>query len=221
MIKNLSLCIFDWDGTVVDSLANIVDCKRRIAQEYNQPIPSSDLVRSVIGMPIAEAFRRCFKLADAKELELIIKRFHELMKLPEYQAFPFPGAIDTLKYLKEEKRLKLAIATSKAFDEMESAITHLRIKGLFDTCCSGELFAEKPDPLMIRHIVELLDTDLDSTVMIGDTIMDIEFSKNAGVEFIAVSFGAQSLEQLQAYSKTPIIDSWGELPNVLERLYCV
>lgn len=84
----IKLIVFDWDGTLVDSVSKIVACKTFLAKKFNLPIPSEKTIRKVLGMKFEEALSLCFPIAKSEILVEFAQAFHALMKEPAYQA-PF------------------------------------------------------------------------------------------------------------------------------------
>ncbi len=210
----LKVLVFDWDGTIANSVGKIGECKIFLAEKYGYPPPCEEVVRKVLGKKFEEALAICFPSASSYMLSQIGKEFHELMKEELYQAALFPGVIEVLSQLKE-KGFKLAIATSKNPGEMKKALADHFLEETFDMVCCGEQFESKPSPKMLEYIMESWAVRPEECLMIGDTIFDIEFSQNANIPVIAVTFGAHSHDKLQSYSPLALVDNWLQLQNYI------
>lgn len=141
------------------------------------------------------------------------------MQQENYQATLFPNVKDVLKLLKKRGiMLALAIATSKDRDELNKAIEYNKLSDLFDVTCCGAEHQNKPDPSMLNYIMDKFNVKPNECVMIGDTITDIQFAANAGIETICVPFGAHSVEKLQTMNPLACIDEWKQLPEVINKL---
>ncbi|MDO8953690.1 MAG: HAD-IA family hydrolase [Gammaproteobacteria bacterium] len=210
----LKLIVFDWDGTIVDSFSKIFACKQVLAKKYNLTAPSEAIARKVQGMGFDKAMSLCFPSIDNETSAKIKQDFHETMQLKEYQAQLFDGIKEVLADLKASN-IKLAIATSKARVELDKAIDFLGLTGIFDLICCGEEYKNKPDPAMLNHIMKKLGVTSEESLMLGDTITDIEFANNANMRIICLTFGAHTKETLQIKKPYAFIDNWKSLCHVL------
>jgi len=208
--------VCDWDGTIVDSVEKITECKRFLAKKYSLEPPSKALVKEVLGTKFEKALARCFPTASKKLLNDIATDFHSLMQLPEYQSIPFNNAIAVLKDLQGKQGIILAIATSKARAELDKSLDYIGITDLFDYVCCSEEHQSKPDPEMLNYIMKQAGVTPSQTIMIGDTTVDMEFALNAKVTPIGVTFGAHSNEKLVQFNPLGILSSWSELPGILK-----
>lgn len=202
--------VFDWDGTLADSVSQIIKCKHFLAQKYDLPLPDETQIRHVLGTKFEDAMRICFPSATESVLKIICREFNSLMQQPEYQAELFSGAKELLLSLKK-RGIKLAIATSKNRNELEAAIAYTDLSGLFDITCCGAEHKEKPDPAMLNHIMTTHMISPDECLMVGDTTTDIQFATNSGVKIICVTFGAHSREKLEALNPSDFITAFPEL----------
>lgn len=217
--KKPKLLVCDWDGTVVDSITQIIDCKQRLAFEYKLPTPSEDTIRTVSGMDFKKAMSICFPTAEGHIFEKLCKEFHHRMQNKTAHSKPFPHAISTLKRLKNAG-MTLAIATSKSRSELDQALACNKVQDLFDITCCGEEYKSKPDPAMLQHIIQVTGVEPRATMMIGDSVIDILFAYNANVNAIGVTFGAHARDRLLGTTPAPLalIDNWLELLRIIKKL---
>jgi len=178
-------------------------------------LPTEETVRSVLGTKFEDALAKCFPSASQQMLTEMGKEFHRLMQQNQYQATLFPHVKETLLALKK-RGIKLAIATSKDREELDKAIVYNNLSGIFDITCCGKEYKEKPDPAMLKHMMEKFNAKPDECLMIGDTVIDIQFAANAGIKTIAVTFGAHSAEKLQSANPLALANSWTRLFNLIE-----
>ncbi|MDF2530037.1 MAG: hypothetical protein K0Q57_917 [Gammaproteobacteria bacterium] len=194
----LKLIVFDWDGTIVDSFSKIYACKLAVAAKYNLPAPGEAIARKVQGMGFDKAMSLCFPNIDAETSAKLKNDFHSLMQLPEYQAELFEGVKDVLIEFKA-RNIKLAIATSKARVELDKALEYLDLKDFFEITCCGEEYENKPNPAMLNYIMSKFGVNAEESLMIGDTVTDIEFAHNANMRIICPTFGAHTWYDLYEY----------------------
>lgn len=213
----LKCVIFDWDGTLADSISKITACKHFLALKYKLARPSVETVRNVLGLPFELALSTCFPTANKEILKQMGTEFHSLMQQDEYQADLYSGVKDMLASLKEQG-IMLAIATSKDRRELNKALLFHKLTDVFDISCCGKEYKEKPDPTMINSIMAKLSLHANECLMIGDTTTDVEFANRAGIPVVCVSFGAHSKERLQRLAPSALIDNWEQIHGVIEKL---
>lgn len=209
------LLIFDWDGTLADSVNKIISCKQRLAKEHFLSIPSDETIKSVLGMEFMLALKKCFPNAQEKELEHFAERFQVLINSKEYQSDLFPFARKTLEELKKRK-MKLAVATSKSRAALNHALQYAGISELFDLTCCGEEYYEKPNPAMLLHICSELKVHPSNSLYIGDTVIDVFFAKNASINVICTSFGAGNQNELIKHQPLKIINNWQNFLDIID-----
>lgn len=208
----------DWDGTLADSVQVIIKCKKYLARKYKLLVPAEDVIKSVLGMQFEQAIRICFPNIPPKIFNLFCSDFHVCMKEARFRAKLFHGAKISLRAL-QRKGVKLAIASSKDPEELVQAIKQSSLEVLFPVTCCSSNYLPKPNPSMLHYLLNKFSITPDECVMIGDTIFDMQFAQNAGVDVIAVTFGAHTKDQLQLYSPVAFMDSWTQLSNIMESLW--
>jgi phosphoglycolate phosphatase len=213
----LKLIVFDWDGTLADSVSKITECKQFLANKYGLPVPSEDTVRHVLGKKFEEALSICFPYANTELLNKLGDEFHYLMRQKHYQAALFPHAKEILSTLKT-RDLKLAIATAKDRSEFNNALLHNELAGIFDITCCAKEYPSKPNPTILHYLMETFNVTPDECLMIGDTTNDVLFATNANVKSICVTFGAHSKKMLQSLNPLAFIDEWKQFTEVIDRL---
>jgi len=112
-VSSPELVIFDWDGTLMDSAAHIVDSLQQAARDLCQPVPADDACRHIIGLALPIAIQQLFPAADEDTRELLRQRYAwHFVAGSETRSGLFPGALALLEQLLNENRL-LAVATGK------------------------------------------------------------------------------------------------------------
>lgn len=211
----LKLVVFDWDGTLSNSVEKIIACKKDLAIKYNLRIPSKKRIKNVLGMKFEKAMRICFHDANDSVLYQISNEFKLEMQKNKYKAELFSGTKEMLLTLKS-KGIQLAVATSKSREELNKALIDDELINIFDITCCGEEFENKPDPKMLHYIINQLRVNPSEFIMVGDTTIDVEFANNAKANIMCVTFGAHSIEKLGAVRPLALLHSWNEFLNKLE-----
>lgn len=209
------LAIFDWDGTLMDSVAHIVDSMQQAAVMVGEPVPTVAQVRHIIGLGLPEAIALLFPQAGAATREMI--RQHYAQHFIAHSAAKselFAGAQPLLDQLTQQGYL-LAIATGKSRLGLSRVLAQTGLADYFAiTRCADET-ASKPDPLMLRQILAHTNTAADEAVMIGDTSYDLEMAQQLAMPRIGVSYGVHAVDVLQAYQPLAIVDSVYQLHDYL------
>lgn len=205
------LFIFDWDGTLIDSTGKIVRCMQRAIAEVGLEPRPDPRVKEIIGLGLPEAVRELFPAIDDIAAEAVrsaySRHFIEADRTP--CAF-YPGVPDVLDTLRGDGH-QLAVATGKSRRGLNRVLANLAMERYFDATRCADETASKPDPRMLWELMAELDAPGHRAVMVGDTAFDLEMANNAGIDSIAVSYGAHGRERLMAHRPSRCIDSFHEL----------
>ncbi|MFV8817316.1 HAD family hydrolase [Haliea sp. E17] len=205
------MVIFDWDGTLCDSVAQIVASVRSAALEIGLEPPSEAAAANIIGLGLPQAIEVLFP-SQPLELRQEIARVYSGHYVANDTGRPrlFPGALQTLNALRG-RGLGLAVATGKSRRGLDRVLGALDMGSFFDTSRCADETRSKPDPLMLLEIIEERQLDPAEVIMVGDTEYDLEMAANAGIASVGVSFGAHERERLLAHNPLVVVDSLPEL----------
>ena len=198
MKNRFELLIFDWDGTLVDSIQWIVASLNFAARDQGLPVPPERLARSVIGLSLGRAMETLFPQARESDIEPLMAAYqhHYNSKPPGPEALfkGVPAMLDSLR----QGGYKLAVATGKTRAGLDHAMAATGAAGWFDATRAAGETASKPDPLMLLQLMAELDAPPGRTLMVGDSVHDLRMARNAGVEAVGVFCGADGPDQLLA-----------------------
>jgi phosphoglycolate phosphatase len=189
MKSRFDLIIFDWDGTLVDSVDWIVHCIQQAAAHCSCPVPESQAVKDIIGLSIENAVKQLFPDTSSSLRQQLAN--HYAQSFFSKPMALFPGVKFMLQQLRQEG-FQLAIATGKKTSGLALAIEAAGVGELFCTTRCSDQTASKPDPLMINEIVAELGSNKRRTLMVGDSTHDLQMAMNAGVASIGLTCGAHS-----------------------------
>ncbi len=214
-MQHYKLVIFDWDGTLMDSVDRIVSCMQSAAQIVGLSIPSNDEVKQIIGLSIPEALQTLFTGITDEQIDIMRLQYkHQYLEGDNTPTPLFEHAINLLSQLKQENKL-LAVATGKGREGLNRVLDVSETSHFFHTTrCAGEM-RSKPDPQMLHSILTELDIAPHEAIMIGDTSHDLKMAQNAGVDSIGVTFGVHDKQVLEQYSPKRVVDSLSELHQLL------
>ena len=209
------LLVFDWDGTLMDSVAKIVACTQAAAQDMDLPVPEFDEAKQIIGLGLHEAMARLFGITNEDTVQAVAARYryHFLGDEPTPEAM-FEGAEALLQHLDESGYL-LAVATGKSRRGLDHVLDKTGLADKFViTRCADETHS-KPNPQMLQEIMDFTGVDKDKTLMIGDTEYDMLMAGNAGADGLGVTYGVHDREHLMANGAMDCIDELMQLRHWL------
>lgn len=206
------LFIFDWDGTLCDSLDRIVASVQRAALDIDVPTPSSEKAKSVIGLGLSEALDSLFPGLDQLGRDKLIEayKYHFVSLASEMPSRLYDGAIDTLNTLRNSGH-KLAIATGKSRLGLTNSLAELNLTQYFDATRCADETRSKPHPLMLEQLLDEMGFAAAQAVMIGDTEFDLEMANQLNMPTVAVSYGAHDLFRLEKCKPGFVVDNLVEM----------
>lgn len=207
--------IFDWDGTLVDSVDHIAGSLEQAARDLQLPVRSREQLRHIVGLGMHEALEHLYPGITANEVttlrECYAGYFFSRDTTPEDL---FPGTESVLAGLKQLNR-RMAVATGKSRPGLDRGLDSSRLGSYFEvTRCANET-ASKPDPMMLREILEATGTHPERAIMVGDTIYDMEMAQRIGMPAVGVTWGVHSPEQLREHQPFEIVSDRKALQEIL------
>ncbi|MGH8688041.1 MAG: HAD-IA family hydrolase [Burkholderiales bacterium] len=210
------LIVFDWDGTLVDSTGAIAACIQAAARELELEVPDEARARHVIGLGLHESLRYAVPDLPPQQVAAFIDCYRREFLSRERTMGVFPGVTGLLDTLHGRGHL-LAVATGKSRRGLERALDAAGLRARFvATRCADETLP-KPDPAMLNELMHALAALPAETLMIGDTSHDLGMAAAAGVDAVAVAYGAHGGEDLRALSPRACVSSVDELARWLTR----
>ncbi|WP_293779281.1 HAD-IA family hydrolase [uncultured Oxalicibacterium sp.] len=208
--KQFDLIVFDWDGTLMDSTATIVDCIQAAARDLGLPVPDQRAASHVIGLSLQSAMETAIPDVDPRFYPQIVERYRYHYLTQDHGLTLFAGVPEMLEDLTGQGYL-LAVATGKSRAGLDRALDVSGLRRFFDaTRCADETFS-KPHPAMLQEITKDLGQEMHRTVMIGDTTHDLLLARNAGASGVAVHYGAHTPDDLRTLSPLYAANSVAEL----------
>ena len=207
------LYIFDWDGTLCDSLDKIVYCTKAAARDLGIPEPSDESVRDIIGLSLMPAIQKVFPGITDNDLKALLKLYAQYFKDDDTGSpVLYEGAIETLAHIRDEGH-QIAIATGKSRVGLDRVLGSLGLTGYFDGSRCADETASKPNPKMLQELLEEFDTAVTEAVMIGDTEYDMDMARQLDMQRIAVSYGAHEIHRLHPFEPVLCLDRIDELKS--------
>ncbi len=215
MNNRFKLVVFDWDGTLMDSEAQITQSLANVIAELALAARSNHELRNVIGLGLPEAIRRLYPNEDEATVDKFADRYrHHFLAGNQNRSVLFDGALEVIKRLHADDYL-LAVATGKSRRGLDRSIAETNSGDYFHiTRCADETHS-KPHPQMLLEIMAVLDVAPEHTVMVGDTEYDLQMAAEAGTASLGVTYGVHAVERLQAHNPLTCLDNISEVGKLL------
>jgi phosphoglycolate phosphatase len=188
--------VFDWDGTIIDSAATIVECIREASRELGLEVPERERASHVIGLGLHDAMRIAVPGLPAQRYPEFVASYRKHFLAREDAMQLFDGMRELLDGL--SRRHLLAIATGKSRRGLDRALDATNLKAYFAASRCADETNPKPHPAMLREILDELQIAEKEALMVGDTSHDLEMARAAGVDALAVTYGAHPEQGLRA-----------------------
>ncbi len=212
--RSIRLVVFDWDGTVVDSVAGIVTAIQSAASELGLPVPDDVQARQVIGLSLNEAMQAVMPGLPASRRDEFVARYRQRYLLQPSGDVPFKGIPELLRTL-VAGGVPLAVATGKSRRGLDRALVDTGLKSLFTATRCGEEGRSKPHPWMLASLSDALSVPAEAILMIGDTSHDIEMAHAFGAASIGVTYGAHESALVTAARPDAVVASVAALAKLL------
>ncbi|APG63342.1 haloacid dehalogenase [Sphingorhabdus lutea] len=213
------IAIFDCDGTLVDSQADICGAMEAAFAAVNIPAPPRHGIRRIVGLSVPQAVAALMPHAD-EELTHILGQEYKQAYFNMRQAGTlheplYDGMADLLHKL-YDAGWTLAVATGKSQRGLTRTLAHHKITGLFSTLQTADFHPSKPHPSMIYKALAETNMQVEQAVMIGDTVFDIKMGVAAGCRTIGVNWGYHAVEELTGAGAEYIAASMDGLHHLLK-----
>ena len=209
------LLIFDWDGTLSDSVARIAKCIQMAAQDHSLPMPQYSDVAEIVGLGLHEAIMRLFPTCSHYESSLLQASYSKHYRAEDHIPCDFfPGVIETLEELRGAG-YQLAVATGKSRAGLNRVLKALDLDGFFHASRCADETRSKPDPLMLEQLLSEFGLPAQQAIMVGDTEFDMQMAENAAMPRIAVSYGAHHIDRLRCFEPLACLDLFADITSAL------
>ncbi|MFQ6371132.1 HAD-IA family hydrolase [Shewanella sp. YIC-542] len=205
-MKNYDLIIFDWDGTLMDSIGRILGCLRNVAREMGLHQPPESALRDIIGMSLEQAMLTLFPDRPETEYPLLQQSYRDNYQRQAHIAIPLYQGIPELLSSLQQQDYQLAVATGKSRPGLDRSLAQTGLLPFFSHSRCADEAHSKPHPDMLQQLLAVTGVAAPRALMIGDSMLDMQMAHAAGVAAVGVSYGAHSREQLQSQHPKQIIN---------------
>lgn len=212
-MKPYRVLIFDWDGTLADSTAQIVHGVQHSFLQFGWAPPSEADIRNIIGLSLHQALRILRPELTDSQVEAAARAYKYGYSHRREPAVLFERAEGILQQL--QQHYWLAVATGKGRYGLDAALDETDTGSLFLTTRTADECASKPQPEMVLSICNELGVSPGEALVIGDTTHDLQMALNARSPAVSVTTGAHSPAQLQTVPHLAMLDGLGSLSDWL------
>lgn len=212
--------IFDLDGTLLNTLADLADCTNAVLSAHGFPVHPEEAYRYFVGDGAWNQMRRA--LPAGTDEETVVQVHDEYMALYSENSMnrtcPYPGIPALLSRLKQDG-CALAVCSNKPDARTKEMIAHY-FPGAFD-CVIGHVEGApvKPDPGIVRQILEALDAENARVFYVGDTATDVKTAKNAFLPCAGVLWGFRDRSELESAGADRIAVDPEELYTIISEFF--
>ena len=213
-LADKTLIIFDWDGTLMDSIGLIVESMHVAGQAHGFQT-TDKAVQDIIGLSLMNGIEILYPQADESQ-KLAIQQSYAEYYIANSHSTPLFAPIEGMLQTLQQQGKKLAVATGKKRKGLDRVLDASESHHYFVmTRCADEA-GSKPDPQMLIDILEYTQQQIANAVFIGDSIYDIQMATQLGMTSIAVDYGTASNAELAAQQPTYQVDT----PEALAKILC-
>lgn len=218
-MKPFDLLIFDWDGTLADSIGQIVRVMKLAIAELGWE-PRTELeIGQLIGLGLRDGMRRLYPDSGQSEISELLACFRlQWLTLGTGQAeAPLFEGVETVLHTLHQQGYRLAVATGKSRAGLNRALVwHSNIRDLFEASRTGDETIDKPNPAMLIELLAELEVPVMRALMIGDTEYDAQMATAIGMPALGVATGMHDAERMQRAGVLAVVESMRDLPAWLQ-----
>ena len=208
------LVIFDLDGTLLDTIADLAESANHALKQLGYPTRDVEKIRTFVGNGVNKLLFRALPDEEKTEENMMRMRTHFV---PYYDAHnadlsaPYPGIVDLLEEL-QAKGLMIAVASNKYQEATVKLVKHyFPMIDFVEVLGQREGINVKPDPTIVFDILKKAGVSKEETLYVGDSGVDMQTAINAGVDAIGVTWGFRPRTELEDFHPMGLIDQAEEL----------
>ena len=208
------LVIFDLDGTLLDTIADLAESANYALKQLGYPTHDVETIRTFVGNGINKLLERALPPHEQTEENVMRMRSHFVPYYDVHNAdlsSPYPGIVNLLEDL-QAKGIQIAVASNKY-----QAATVKLVKQYFPGIDFVEILGQreginvKPDPTIVFDILKKAKVSFEETLYVGDSGVDMQTAINAGIDAVGVTWGFRPRAELESFRPMGLIDKAKEL----------
>lgn len=211
------LILYDLDGTLVDTGEDIANAANHMIETLCGVALPREVIRRFVGQGLHDLVTRCLDTEDPVRIQRGLKLFeaHYASHLTDHSAL-YPWTLEVLQYF--EPRSKQAVLTNKPDPFARDLLNALGVADYFvEILAGGSRYPKKPDPAAARSVMERCQVGPEETLLIGDSLIDLETGRNAGVFTVIVAQGFAHQEALHAAAPDALVQDLKEFLQLAQQ----
>lgn len=214
MSKRYRLVVFDWEGTLSDTLGQVLNCVAVEARKLNFGELDRELARQSVELGLVNAIKKVFPDLSLNQYEQLLDAVQQSLHTRHSDVYLIPGAMEIVERMQGEQ-IDLAIATNKGQQSLHRALVHSGLEKYFKVTRSAGQCPPKPSPQMLEEILEEFGISVDDALMIGDSVTDIEMARKINMDAIGVNFYNKQPEILLSAGAMEVFSDYKMLADYL------
>jgi len=218
-VREFRLVVFDWDGTLMDSIGTIVECTlAAIAEVPGIVAPPAATIRGAIGLGLVQTMERFFPAGDPALFDQVALAYRRRWRADfKDRVVLLPGAFEAVRAIAGAGYF-VGVATAKGRLGLERELDSSGLRPYFHSTRTVDEAPSKPAPGMLLQLCEEMGVAPRETLMVGDTAWDLEMARNAGCASVGVLTGGHGRADLEPCAPLACLGSVAELPGWLGAL---
>ena len=216
------MVLIDVDGTLVDSVPDLAYCVDAMMRELGMPERGEQRVRHWVGNGVERLVKRALvNQLDGEPDEALFAK-----ALPVFEALYrentskrsglYAGVKEALDFLKTTG-VRIGCVTNKASQFTLPLLQDLGVSDYFEIVICGDMVErKKPDPMPLLQAAEQLETEPRASMMLGDSMSDVNAARAAGFQIVCMSYGYNHGEDIRDYDPDAVIDSMAEIKGIVD-----
>ncbi len=215
---SFQLLVFDWDGTLVDSIGRIVECTQASLRDVGIDTPDEERIRMSIGLGIRAMVDSFLPGCDDATFHKICDAYRGNWR-ETFSRDPvlFDGVREALNDMEDGGYL-LAVATAKSRWGLTQDLEATGLTTFFHGSRTADESQSKPHPAMLLELLDEFGVRADQALMVGDTVHDLQMAQNASVAGLGVTTGSHEREDLGVVETIDVLDGVSNMPAWLREL---
>jgi len=221
-LKRPEMVLIDVDGTLVDSVPDLAYCVDAMMTELGMPERGERRVRHWVGNGVERLVKRALiNQIDGEPDEAMFAR-----ALPVFEALYrentskrsclYPGVKEALDFL-QTTGVRIGCVTNKASQFTLPLLQDLGVSDYFEIIICGDMVErKKPDPMPLLQAAEQLETEPQASMMLGDSMSDVNAARAAGFQIVCMSYGYNHGEDIRDYDPDAVVDSMAEIKDIVD-----
>ncbi|KTC86010.1 MULTISPECIES: HAD family hydrolase [Legionella] len=215
MGKPYRLVVFDWEGTLGDILGQILNSVSTEAKRLQFGELDEQLARQSVGLGLVLALKKSFPHLNEEQQEQLLLAVHQSLVSRTTEVYLIPGAREIAERL-QHAGIDIGIATNKGHQSLQRVLQASGLDQLFKVTRSAGQTPAKPCPQMLEEIMDTYGVNAKETLMVGDSVSDIEMAKSIAVDAIGVDFYHQQEAALLNAGALAVFDDYQQLAKYLQ-----